>query len=58
MVVLTKYDHIEAIYLRQSVVTYIYLHPVYACVCSCVRACWIGNRNMSDAYNDDIQQLI
>jgi hypothetical protein len=26
--VLTKYDKIEPIYLPQSIVTYIYLHPV------------------------------
>jgi hypothetical protein len=29
MGVLTKYDQIEPIYLPQSVVTYISLHPVY-----------------------------
>jgi hypothetical protein len=29
MGVLTKYDQIELIYLPQSIVTYIYLHPVY-----------------------------
>jgi hypothetical protein len=29
MGVLTKYDQTEAICLPQSVVTYIYLHPVY-----------------------------
>jgi hypothetical protein len=29
MRVLTKYDQIEPIYLPQSIVTYIYLHPVY-----------------------------
>jgi hypothetical protein len=29
MGVLTKCDQIEPIYLPQSVVTYIYLHPVY-----------------------------
>jgi hypothetical protein len=29
MGVLTKYDQIEPICLPQSVVTYIYLHPVY-----------------------------
>jgi hypothetical protein len=28
MGILKKYDHIEPIYLPQSVVTYIYLHPV------------------------------
>jgi hypothetical protein len=30
MGVITKYDQIEPIYLPQSLVTYIYLHPVYA----------------------------
>jgi hypothetical protein len=33
MGVLTKYDRIEPNYLPQSVVTYIYLHPVRVCVC-------------------------
>jgi hypothetical protein len=30
MGVLTKYDHIERIYLPQAAVAYIYLHPVFA----------------------------
>jgi hypothetical protein len=32
MGVITKYDQIELISLPQSVVTYIYLQPVYLCV--------------------------
>jgi hypothetical protein len=46
-------------YWSPLIYSYIYIYIcVCVCVCVCVRVCWMDNRNMYDAYNGDIQQLI